>query len=80
MKHLTDQRIYHGRRTRIASSTGGNKLHAAAVFPNAVAENNGYAGATGCEAHSDFAQVSGHGFFVPVNHFFLSLETCSRAV
>jgi len=55
----------------------GNKLHAVAVFPNAVVENNGYAGATGCEAHSDLAQVSGHGFFVLLNHFFLSLETCS---
>jgi hypothetical protein len=31
-----------------------------------VAGNNGYAGATGCEALSDFALVSGHGFFVPL--------------
>jgi len=28
----------------------------------AVVGNNGYAGATGCEALSDFAQVSDHGF------------------
>ena len=31
----------------------------------AVVVNNGYAGATGCEALSDFAQVSDHGSFVP---------------
>jgi len=29
---------------------------------NAVIGNNGYAGATGCAALSDFAQVSDHGF------------------
>jgi len=28
----------------------------------AVVGNNGHAGATGCEALSDFAQVSDHGF------------------
>ena len=28
----------------------------------AVVGNNGYAGATGCEALSDFALVSDHGF------------------
>jgi len=31
---------------------------------SAVVGNNGYAGATGCEPLSDFAQVSDHGFLL----------------
>jgi len=33
----------------------------------AVVGNNGYAGATGCEALSAFAQVSDHGILSPQN-------------
>jgi hypothetical protein len=40
----------------------GNKCEEESVSKNAVVGNDGYAGATGCEALSAFAQVSDHGF------------------
>jgi len=42
-----------------------------------VVGNNGYKGAAGCEALSDFAQVSGRGFFLGWTHRFTDLQSSS---
>jgi hypothetical protein len=50
---------------KFAPQPPGNKFNGLPVFAKAVVGNNGYAGATGCEALSDFAQVSDHGILGP---------------
>jgi hypothetical protein len=65
MRHLIGQRIYHAWARIFALPPAGNKFDGGPVLLKVVAGNNGYAGATGCEALSDFALVSGHGFLLP---------------
>jgi hypothetical protein len=44
---------------------------------HAMAGNDGYVGATGCEALSDFAQVSDLGIFLPCNQRLPGLQSSS---
>jgi len=66
MKHLANQESITLRQHFLRLRRQRNKFHGVQVFLyEAVAGNNGYAGATGCEALSDFAQVSDHGSLLP---------------
>jgi len=66
MKHLANQESITLRQHFLLLRRQRNKFHGAQVFLyEAVAGNNGNAGVTGCEALSDFAQVSDHGSLLP---------------
>jgi len=66
MKHLANQESNMLGQHYLRRNHAGNKFHGVQVFLyEAVVGNNGYAGATECEALSDFAQVSDHGSLLP---------------
>jgi len=64
MKHLANQESITLRQHFLRLRRQRNKFHGVEVFLyEAVAGNTGYAGATGCEALSAFAQVSDHALY-----------------